>query len=89
MAFKIQFRNEQGFICPKEESYCKIINLSGDKNSMTAELRLFHVSSDGIFFPCQLKLTSFTPDLSSDKNFIAQAYLAFKTTEEFALAEDC
>lgn len=89
MALKMEFVNEQGFTCEKENSYLKITNLNGDKGIMFIELTYFRVLNSEMFANFS-KRFSFTPALEVGcDNFICQAYCYLKTLPEFFTAEDC
>jgi hypothetical protein len=68
-----------------ENAYIKIVSISGNKNSLTAEVAIFD-SKDGMFLKSQS--LSFVPDLDG-ANFIRQAYTSAKKTKEFENATDC
>lgn len=68
-----------------DDSYIKIICITGNKQTLTIEVAYFISSeSDCPFF---VKTYSFVPNM--DSNFIKQGYEYLKTLPEFQGAEDC
>lgn len=89
MAMRLRFTQDQGFVCPKAESYLKITHISGNKDRMKAEITMYHqVGTD--LFPCGSRSVGFAPNLADGAtNFIAQAYAVIKALPDFSTAEDC
>jgi hypothetical protein len=65
-------------------AYVKVINVSGDKSQLTANVNF---KSDVQQFTKQYQVPVSVE--SGSVNFIAQVYEHLKTLEEFAGAEDC
>jgi hypothetical protein len=65
-------------------AYVKVINISGDKTQMIANV---HFKGDAQQFNKQYQVPV-SVEIGS-ANFIAQIYAHLKTLEEFAGAEDC
>ena len=65
-------------------AYVKVINISGDKSQLTANVNF---KSDVQQFTKQYQVPVSVE--SGSVNFIAQVYEHLKTLEEFAGAEDC
>lgn len=80
--FKITKKNFLGELIA-QKAYCKIESISGTKNSIQAQLKMYAGTDEisNTFF-------NFIPDLTG-KNFIAQAYEHLKTLPEFKDAIDC
>jgi hypothetical protein len=68
------------------QSYCKVVELRGGKDLMSAMMEARQGSSAGELV--DVFHAQFIPDLSGP-NFIAQAYLHLKSLPEFAGATDC
>lgn len=68
------------------DSYVRIENLNGNKESIVITLH-FYVLSDRSKF-LYSKQYEFTPDMESDENFIKQGYHYLKTLTEFENAVD-
>lgn len=65
-------------------AYAKVVNISGDKNELTA---IVHFKGETQQFNKQY---NFKPSTEFDApNFIKQVYLHLKTLPEFSGAEDC
>lgn len=80
--FKITKKNFLGELVAVN-AYCKIESISGTKNSIQVEYKVY-VEQEVV----DQKFCNFQPDLNG-KNFIAQAYEHLKTLPEFADAIDC
>lgn len=65
-------------------AYAKVVNISGDKNELTA---IVHFKGETQQFNKHYKFSASTE--FDSPNFIKQAYLHLKTLPEFAGAEDC
>lgn len=89
MALKLEFTQHQGFVCAKEHSYLKVTNVSGNKESVAAEITFYHVVG-AERFACKSHSVTFMPSLlAEDGDIIHQAYNAIKSSVGFELAEDC
>ena len=80
------FTAQGGFQVSVKDTYIKVANVIGDKNSVSVSVQW--LKDQTVSDPFKVTNFQFTPSMTG-QNFIAQAYEQAKTLPDFADSQDC